>query len=201
MFKLKNTSFCILILKSYVFMILIFSFIACDMFQLRESEKPIISKKDYIPPYSIETVFENLKLAFSNKNLEAYMICFIDTNYSNKKFNFIPSTSLTSSSIFDNWTLQKEFQYFQNFSKNNYDKTINLEYEIISKKSDGAIYEITIQYVILIDDLIQRKFEKYEGFSRFLLEQDSRSYYVIFDWTDIKKSEEAVWTDLKAKYY
>jgi len=188
-------------IAKYFLTLPLFIFGSCDMFEVRESENPIISKKDYEPAYEVDKIFQNLNSAFKNKSVEAYMICFIDTNFSNKSFTFIPSSNLIGSSIFNFWSLQKEYQWFQSFIGNNLDKKIEFRFEATSQKNEGANWEIMGNYIITIEDLLQGSIERYEGASKFLIELNARSYYAIYEWNDYKINEMTTWSELKAKYY
>ncbi len=76
-------------IKQALFVILLFLH-GCGLFDSREVEPPTESRSTFIQPTSPDLVLTNLIFSISEKNLDNYMRCFVDSNFSNKRFRYFP---------------------------------------------------------------------------------------------------------------
>lgn len=186
-----------------IYIILFISFIVgCDLIETRSPEEPSAPRSDFLTPTQPSILFLNLKNSFKEKVVENYTQCFIDESFLSDEFEFIPSSgSVAQFSVLSDWEKDFEEQYFNNLkSQIKPESQIVLEFqnEINITRADSAIfqYEYFMTVPILEGDAIV-----YSGNVIFTIKLDSRSFWVITKWEDLKKEEFPSWSELKGTYY
>jgi hypothetical protein len=182
-----------------------FAFTACDLFTTRDAEEPDQTRSNFQPPVEPAIVIENLKNSLSDKNVQNYIACFVDTIFADQNFNFSASSEATSRyDILLNWGLSEERRYFNSISnKVPVDFPISLslsDQNFSSLSGDSIIYSAT--YSLNLPVSTGDPFPKnYAGSLQFNMLRDSRSEWVIYFWKDTKSETLPSWSELKGSSY
>lgn len=187
-------------------LIVLFSFTACDLFTTRDAETPDQSRSNFQPAVEPSIVIENLKNSLSDKNVQNYIACFVDSLFAEKRFSFSASSeALSLYQIFlQGWGLSEERRYFSSvINKVSVDFPISLglsDENITNFSGDSLIYSAsyTINVPVPFGDPFP---QTYEGSLQFNMLRDSRSEYVIYYWKDIKSGVLPSWSELKGSSY
>lgn len=188
-------------------MLLVLSgFIACENpFTTREPEPPEQNTSNFISPSSPEIVFTNLQIALSERNVENYMRCFVDTTRSDKRFEFVPDQGVATRNpgIFSNWNLESERRYLvQLFQATPKDSTLNLKFPDGRFERGADIATVTQEYAMNIHP--RREGENIPttiaGESKFWLERNETGDWAIYRWEDLANGTDPSWSELKALF-
>jgi hypothetical protein len=184
-----------------VLCILFFS--GCELFTTRDPELPDQGRSNFQIATEPEIVIENLKNSFSDKNVQNYVACFIDSSFSSRRFLFQPSGEVISQYQFlaEGWDVSDEQRYFSSVIASinpDFPLTLNFGNESYSRTGDTVVYSATYFINLPIN---QPESDNYQGNLRFNLVNDSRSIWSIYFWQDIKLPDLQSWSELKGKYY
>ena len=72
--------------KKIVLILLIFSFIGCDIFKTRTPENPVQVRTKWTPTTTVDILIDNLKSSLNEKSTENYLRCLIDSITTNRNF-------------------------------------------------------------------------------------------------------------------
>lgn len=182
-----------------IFLIVMLLFYGCDLFSTRTAEIPNQGGTSYQPPLDYKDLITNLKNSVREKNVQNYLATFADSLFSDKKFEFVPSSgaSLQFPSLADNWSRSDEEQYFNNIKSNSLN--LILSNENYSPQGDSVIY--TASYILDVSFDDPSIPNTYQGDLRFNMVRDSRSIWVIYLWQDIKSGENPSWSELKGRFH
>lgn len=194
-------------MNKIIFIILLtVSFTACDLFTTRNAENPDQTRSNFQPPVEPAIVIENLKNSLSDKNVQNYISCFVDTIFANKNYNFSASSEAVSLyQIFvQGWGLSEERRYFTSIiNKVPTDFPISLtlsDQNYSSLSGDSLIYSAT--YFLNLPVQSGDPFpQNYAGSLQFNMLRDSRSEWVIYFWKDTKSETLPSWSELKGSSY
>jgi len=192
--------------KYFLITIILISFTACDLFTTRDAERPDQSRSNFQPPVEPAIVIENLKNSLSDKNIENYIACFVDTIFSQRNFNFSASSEAISlyQIFLQNWGLNEEKRYLSsaiNKVPKDFPITLSLSNENYSSLSgDSSIYTATYFLSLPLPSGDPTP-ANYAGNLQFNLLRDSRSEYVIYFWKDTKSQTLPSWSELKGSFY
>ena len=180
---------------------LLISLAACDLFQVREPEDPTETKSNYRVPVEPKDVIQNLINAFNDKNPNDYKKNF-STGFPlvNRDFFFVPSGNVLSNFPTD-WTINEEFQYFNNLiTRSTQDVPISLSFidEVYDIQSDSSIY--SAKYFISVP-VLNSDPKVYEGSLKFTMTTDINAAWIIYFWEDIAKQDSKSWSELKIEFY
>jgi hypothetical protein len=182
------------------------SFSACDLFNTRNAENPDQSRSNFQPPVEPAIVIENLKNSLSDKNVQNYISCFVDTIFADQSYNFSASSeALTRFDVFlQGWGLNEERRYFTsivNKVPNDFPISLTLSDQNYSNLSgDSLIYSAT--YFLNLPVQSGDPFpQNYAGSLQFNMLRDSRSEWVIYFWKDTKSETLPSWSELKGSSY
>lgn len=181
--------------------ILLLLLVSCDLLTTRDPEKPDKPRANFITPSSPEVVFQNLTNSFNDKVSENYIACFIDKSFLNSEFSFVSSAgSNTQFPILLSWDIFAEKQYFTNLISQ-VDK--NSKINLLLSNEEKQIYpdSIVIKYNYSLSVPTTNSTNNYQGVSLFTLRIDSRNFWVITKWVDIKLENFLSWSELKGNYY
>jgi hypothetical protein len=189
----------------FIFFILL-SLTACDLFTTRNAENPDQTRSNFQPPVEPAIVIANLKNSLSDKNVQNYIACFVDTIFADQNYYFsVSSEALTRYDIFlQGWGLNEERRYFSSVVNRvpvDFPISLTLSNENYSSLSgDSLIYSATYSLNLPIssgDPFPQN----YAGNLQFNMLRDSRSEWVIYFWKDTKGETLPSWSELKGSSY
>ncbi|MCG6913556.1 hypothetical protein LJE86_06525 [bacterium BMS3Abin03] len=191
-------------MKWFVYIILPTFLVSCDLFQTRPPEGPDQSRSNYISPSEPKILIENIINSFSDKNADNYRKSF-ESNPTSIAFTFIPTSSaqVTYQSIWLDWNIDSEFQYFksaQTTVPSELPMTLSLSTEQGSFSVLGAdSVKYNSKYSISIPQYNSNALN-YQGNVEFTLIRDSRQIWVINYWKDYAIQDNPSWSDLKGSY-
>jgi hypothetical protein len=189
-------------MKALVNIIMFFMLLSCDILETRDPEDPTAPRSDFITPTQPSILFLNMKNSFKEKVVENYIQCFVDESFLSDDYEFIPSAgSIAQFTVLSDWSKEAERQYFNNIkSQTRQESQIVLEFENEENqtRADSAIFQY--EYFITIP-LLEGEASVYSGNVIFTVKLDSRSFWVITKWEDLKKEGFQSWSELKGTYY
>jgi hypothetical protein len=181
--------------------VLILYLSGCDFFDTRNPESPTNTKSDYRVPVEPSDVIQNIISAFKDRNANDYKKNFASgPPLINREFFFVPSGNVLTS-FPENWTVNQEFQYFNNLiTRTSQDIPINLTFsnELYDLRVDSAIY--SADYSISVP-VTNSEPKIYSGSLKFTMMTDINSAWTIYFWEDIARSGAKSWSELKIEYY
>lgn len=179
---------------------LIFIFFGCDIFEVRNPESPSDPKSGYSVPVEPRDVIQNIITAFNERNANDYRKNFAEgPPLMNRAFLFSPSGNVVSS-FPPNWTIDEEFQYFNNLvTRTPQDIPINLSFVggQIDIQADSAIYSAEYSISVPIQN---SEPQIYGGSLKFTMINENTTW-VIYFWEDIAKVGAKSWSELKIEFY
>ncbi len=175
----------------------------CGLFDSRSVEPPSEPRSTFLQPTSPDIVITNLNFAIAEKNLDNYMRCFVDENFSTRIFRYFPdAVSLSSYPVFQNWSLTNERNYFSNLiSFTNSTSSSNLFFSNVTFNTgiDSAI--VDSDYILIFDHNKQNVAKIAKGKLRLIMGIDSRSLWSIHSWYDfINQGNDTTWSVIKANF-
>lgn len=185
---------------------LTFAFLSCDIFTTRDAESPDQARSNYQTPVQASVVIENLKNSLSDKNVQNYIACFVDSLYSPQNFLFSASSEATAvyQIFLQGWGLYEEQKYISSvFNKvpDDYPISLTLSEENYSNLSgDSLIYSATYFLNIPVSSEGEAT-TNYSGNLQFNMLRDSRALWVIYFWKDTKSQTLPSWSELKGSSY
>ena len=191
-------------MKTYIKIIpvfLILNLAGCDIFEVRNPENPSDNKSGYSVPIEPQDVIQNIITAFSERNANDYRKNFASgPPLVDRDFFFAPSGNVLSS-FPSNWTVEEEFQYFNNLitrAQQDIPITLTFSNEFFDLRADSSIY--SAEYFISIP-VLNAEPKLYEGSIRFTIITDINAAWVIYFWEDIAKAGAKSWSELKIEFY
>lgn len=180
-----------------ILLLSLFSVVSCN---LRNDELPVTSRTTFIPPTSPELVIVNLQYAIIEKDLNNYMMCFIDTNYNTRKYSYIPDViSGIQYPVFRFWNTTNEKGYYNKLlSLTDPASTSNLFFSEMKWEnySDTAIFDA--RYLMRFDHTSSNVSKNLKGKLRIILSSDSRNLWAIHKWIDFQSvSTDTTWSVLR----
>jgi len=170
---------------------------------LRDDETPTISRNTFVPPTSPDLVMVNLQFSVIEKDVNNYMSCFVDSNYSTRSYSYVPDViSQIQYPIFQNWKLSNEKTYFTSLlSLMNESATSNVFFSnpVLNTLSDTAVYDA--DYLLRADHQKTNVAKTLKGKIRLILSADSRNLWSIHKWIDFQSmNSDTTWSVLKANF-
>lgn len=169
---------------------------------LRDAESPVTSRTTFIPPTSPDIVIVNLSFSVIEKDLNNYMQCFTDSNYSARRYSYVPDVaSGIQYPIFRFWTLTNEKSYYQSLlslTDPNATSNLFLSNQTMEQFSDTAFFDA--DYLLRVDHQKVTVPKTLKGKLRFFLSSDSRNLWSIHKWIDIQTNNDTTWSVLKANF-
>lgn len=192
--------------KLAVILLTLSIFTACDLFTTRSAENPDQSRSNFQPPVEPSIVISNLKNSLSDKNLQNYISCFVDTIFSERNFSFSASSEavLLYQIFLQGWGLNEEKRYFSSVINKvpaDFPISLSMSNESYSNLSgDSLIYTATyfLNLPVPSGDPLAAN---YAGTLQFNMLRDSRSEWVIYFWKDTKDQTLPSWSELKGSLY
>jgi len=176
----------------------------CDLLTTRDAQSPGNPRSNYELPVTPQILIQNLVNSFQDRNVENYLSCFSNPAFSEKKFQFIPSSGAAAQfpSLTDSWDLKSEDQYFRNMiSKMEGDLPATLVFSNPAYSPQGDSLVLDALYSLNVPHNQQDLPTNFQGEVRFYMVRDSRSTWAIYYWQDNKNSTLASWSELKGRFY
>lgn len=179
---------------------------SCDLFTTRDAQKPDQSRSNFEPPVQAEIVISNLISSLSDKNVQNYIACFVDTIFAYKSFTFSASSEafLLYQVFLQGWGLNEEKRYFSsviNAVPADFPISLSLSDESYSSLGgDSLIYTATYNLNLPVATGNPNP-PNYAGSLQFNMLRDSRSQWAIYFWKDTKGSTLPSWSELKGSFY
>lgn len=175
----------------------------CGLFDSRSVEPPSEPRSTYLQPTSPDIVITNLNFAIAEKNLDNYLRCFTDSNFSQRRFRYFPDAiSLSSYPVFQTWSLTNERNYYSNlisFTNTNSSSNLFLSNTTFNSGIDSAI--VDSDYILIFDHNKQNVAKIAKGKLRFIMGVDSRSLWSVHGWYDfINQNNDTTWSVIKANF-
>lgn len=188
-------------MKFFFLIFFSFLFIGCDIFNVRDAEDPDLPPSNYLPPAFPDDLISNFINSFLDKDVNNYTASFSDKNFTDKIFQFVPSSGAVSQfPLFVDWDKTNEGQYFQNMIlKVRENSQITLELTEISRNNFGDSLFYTASYTLTIPFTDAEFPENYQGVLTFKMVRDSRSIWSIYFWQDNKSTNQPSWSELKGR--
>ena len=189
--------------NSFVFFLIVLGLACENPFSTRKAELPDIQNPaTFISPTDPETVFLNLQFAVRERNVENYILSFIDSTRSQRRFTFVPDqgTATANSGTFEHWSIENERLYlFQLLQATPSDSLhLNFREESRSETSETAVF---IQnYEMVVEHSRTNIATEFRGQSKFFLERNETGDWAIYRWEDFSNSVDPSWSDLKAAF-
>lgn len=187
-------------MKNYLILIAIIFLSGCDLFDTRDAQQPDQGKSTFEQAFEPEILISNLVNSFKDKNVENYLACFADSAFTEKQFQFIPTSSAISQFpvLSENWGKREEEEYFNNLkvrTEDNVDVTLNFTNPVENRLGDSLQY--TANYLLNFPNNFGMP-STYEGDLIFYMIRDARSVWVVYYWRDVKTSDQLPgWSELK----
>ena len=182
-------------------LVLFLIIVRCDIFEVRNPENPTDTKSGYRVPVEPKDVIQNIINSFRDRNANDYKKNFAGgPPLVNQEFFFVPSGNVLSSFPTD-WTVEQEFQYFNNLvSRTPQGVVVNLTFtnEFYDVRADSSIY--SAEYSISVP-VLNSEPSVYEGSIKFTMITDINAAWVIYFWEDIAKVGAKSWSELKIEFY
>lgn len=150
---------------------------------------------------SPNTVLDQIKLAFKDKNPQLYLDCFADPDKIGATFMFFPEQD--EAARLGDWKLDNEKEYFRNLVNSAALDSVELTDSLLSEIQVTVdtfkmefTYEITAEFIT--------KTDRYQGRSILgLLRAQSNQLWYIYEWVDLRLGpdhSDSTWSTLKANY-
>jgi len=170
---------------------------------LRDVEAPVDPRSNFVPPTSPDLVITNIQSAIIERNINNYLACFTDSNFSTRRFLYTADAASQSQyPIFRFWSLNNERYYYTSLTSLTPTQSIsNLLLSNISftPASDTAVFDA--DYVIRFEHTKQNVPRVFQGKFRFIMASDTRNLWSIHNWTDFKRNDsDTTWSVLKANF-
>lgn len=188
---------------NYIFALVFIYVYGCGLFDTRDVQPPSENRSTFNQPTSPDIVLANLNFAIAEKNLDNYLKCFVDSNFSTRRFKFFPDALAQSQyPVFLNWTLNNERAYYSNlivFTNPNASSNLFLSNISMNTGIDSAI--IDSDYLLVYDHNKLNIAKVLKGKLRFIMGTDIRSFWSIHSWYDfIDNNNDTTWSVLKANF-
>lgn len=170
---------------------------------IRDDELPVTSRTTFIPPTSPDLVIVNLQFSIIEKDVDNYMKCFVDTNYNNRTYSYVPDVaSGIQYPIFLNWNTTNEKNYYRNvLSYTDPTSTSNLFFSETNWISATDTATFDADYLLRIDHQNTSVAKTLKGKIRLILSADSRNLWSIHKWIDIQSfPTDTTWSVLRGKF-
>jgi hypothetical protein len=184
-----------------ILIIIVFTLVSCDLFQVRDPQNPKEPKSSYRVPVEPKDVIQNLINSFSDKNSNDYKKNFsTGLPLVNRDFYFVPSGNVLSN-FPSNWTVNEEFQYFNNLitrTPQNIPITLLFSDEEFDIRTDSSIY--SAKYFLTVP-VANSESKIFKGSLKLTMKTDINAAWVIYFWEDIAEQDSKSWSELKIEFY
>jgi len=189
--------------SEYVIFFIFLLAAGCGLFESRSVESPSAPRSTFTQPTSPDIVLANLSFAIAEKNLDNYLRCLVDTNFSLRRYRYFPDAlSQSNFPVFQNWSINSERIYYSNlisFTNQTSSSNLFLSNTSFNTGLDSAI--IDSEYLLVFDHNKQNVAKVTKGTLRFIMGMDVRGLWSIHGWYDfINGQSDTTWSVLKANF-
>jgi hypothetical protein len=176
----------------------------CGILETRAPEPPAQTSSTFIPPTSPSMVIDNLINAISERNTDNYIRCLADSNFSDKKFLFVPTQEALSKYAlqFNSWSISSEREYFENLKSQTPSTASALLFfssqKFESVQSDSALF--TGAYDLVFQHNKSGVPQEAKGTLQFYMATDRNKLWMIYRWVDLKTGSDFTWSELKGGF-
>ncbi len=180
--------------------------LACENpFSTRKAEPPDNQNPStFIPPTNPEFVFLNLQFAVRERNVENYILSFVDSTLSQQQFTFVPDQGVAAANpgTFAGWSLEDERLYFiQLLRETPTDSVHSLSFVEESSSEISGTATFTQNYELIFKhSLTGNTPTEFRGQSIFWLERNETGNWAIYRWQDLGNGTDPSWSELKALF-
>ncbi|MBV6477819.1 MAG: hypothetical protein HGGPFJEG_00563 [Ignavibacteria bacterium] len=190
-------------IHEYLIPALLIFIAGCGLFETRSVEPPSQPRSTFTQPTSPDIVLANLSFAVAEKNLDNYIRCLVDTNFSERRFRYFPDArSQSNYPVFLSWSIANERSYYSNllsFTNESASSNLFLSNTSFNTGLDSAI--IDAEYLLVFDHNKQNVAKITKGNLRFIMGTDQRGLWSIHGWYDFLNNEnDTTWSVLKANF-
>lgn len=182
------------------------SIISCNLFNTREPENPVSDNQTLNLAFTKDLLFDNLKTAIEQKNIQEYEKLFSDSTTHSQNFTFVPNQSAGARyvAVFSIWNKNSEVEYFRNAITTVGDNSsIQLQItsvtEIGTNGLDSAQY--SFDYSLFVPHHRNEiKIQQFVGRSEISMSPDKNAIWRIYRWIDFETKKDSSWSDLKGQF-
>ncbi len=176
----------------------------CDLLQTRDAQQPLGSGSTFVDPTTRDLVIANLQAAIAEKNSINYRKCLVDSNFSDREFQFQPTPEAVAryGNVFNGWSVVSEVQYFASLSSSRPEGTSSLSFSnpLYSNQSADEVVFTAKYHLIFQHQNSSLPPQEARGNVQFSVVRDSRSWWSIYQWIDVRDTSEITWSDFKGAF-
>ena len=177
---------------------------SCGLLETREPQPPAQTSSTYIPPTSPSLVIDNIINAIRERNTDNYIRCLVDSNFSDKRFSFVPTQEAQSKYAikFNGWSVSSERGYFESLKSQTPSSGTTLLFfssqKFQSVQSDSALFTGT--YDVVFQHTVSGVPQEAKGTLQFYMATDRNRLWMIYRWVDIQSGSDFSWSELKGRF-
>ncbi|HUN65835.1 MAG TPA: hypothetical protein VMW43_07005 [Bacteroidota bacterium] len=172
----------------------------CDLFRTRDPQPPTQGSSNFETPTTYDKVLRNLVFSVSDKNLNNYMSCFVDTTFRPYYFQAAADAQRSYPDVMNQWNLEGEQRYFTNLKEatSGIPSLTIPDSPPIFVSSDSVIY--SVDYTLFFPHNRIGIPQIVRGTMRLSLATDGKRW-AITQWHDSKTTTDSTWSYLKAVFW
>jgi hypothetical protein len=177
---------------------------ACGVLETRTPQPPAQTSSTFVPATSPSIVLDNLINAVRERNTDNYIRCLVDSNFSDKRFSFVPTQQAQSiyAIKFNSWSLSSERGYFENLKSQTPSTATALLFFSSQKfegvQSDSALF--TGAYDLVFQHDQSGVSQEAKGTLQFYLATDRNKLWSIYRWIDLQTGSDFSWSEMKGRF-
>jgi hypothetical protein len=177
---------------------------ACGILETRTPQPPAQTSSTFVPATSPSIVLDNLTNAVRERNTDNYIRCLVDSNFSDKRFSFVPTQVAQSTYAikFNGWSLSSERGYFENLKSQTPSTATALLFfssqKFESVQSDSALF--TGAYDLVFQHDQSGVPQEAKGTLQFYLATDRNKLWSIYRWIDLQTGSDFSWSEMKGRF-
>jgi hypothetical protein len=177
---------------------------ACGILETRTPQPPAQTSSTFVPATSPSIVLDNLINAVRERNTDNYIRCLVDSNFSDKRFSFVPTQVAQSTYAikFISWSLSSERGYFENLKSQTPSTATALLFfssqKFGSVQSDSALF--TGAYDLVFQHDQSGVSQEAKGTLQFYLATDRNKLWSIYRWIDLQSGSDFSWSEMKGRF-
>lgn len=177
---------------------------ACGILETRTPQPPAQTSSTFVPATSPSIVLDNLINAVRERNTDNYIRCLVDSNFSDKRFSFVPTQVAQSTYAikFISWSLSSERGYFENLKSQTPSTATALLFfssqKFESVQSDSALF--TGAYDLVFQHDQSGVPQEAKGTLQFYLATDRNKLWSIYRWIDLQTGLDFSWSEMKGRF-
>ncbi len=171
----------------------------CDLFRTRDPQPPTAGSSNFETPTTYDKVLKNLVFAISDKNINNYLSCFVDTTIRPYVFIAAEDARRGYPDVMNGWNLEGEQRYFTNLRE----ATPGIPTLTLPDKpptfvsSDSVVYDL--DYTLSWPHIRSGIPKVVQGTMRLSIGTDGKRW-AIYEWRDSKTTADSTWSYLKAVF-